>query len=89
MPLCTKEAISLKEGDYVFIRDVRKAIEEKEDSIELEILEYKEDGAVNVSGKMICTLDSLTDEERQILLDGCLINYYKKQGEGRDRHEKF
>ena len=27
-----------------------------------------------------CTLylESLTDEDRQILLDGCLINYYKR-----------
>ncbi len=78
LPLRTKEAISLKAGDYVFLRDVRKVIEEKEASVELEILEYKKEGTVKVSGKLICTLDSLTDEERQILLEGCLINYYKK-----------
>ena len=27
---------------------------------------------------LTCTLDRLTEDERQILLDGCLINFYKK-----------
>jgi len=77
LPFRTEAVLSLKEGDYVFFRNVRRAIEEKDDLIELEVIEYKKDGSVHVSRKIACTLDSLTDEERQILLDGCLINYYK------------
>lgn len=79
LPLRTEEELSLKEDDYVFFRNVRRAIEEKKESIELEVLECKEDGSVDISRTILCTLDSLTDEERQILLDGCLINYYKNE----------
>lgn len=78
LPLRTEEALSLREGDFVFVRDVRRAVEEKKDPVELEVLECGEDGTVSVRQRITCTLDSLTDDERQILLDGCLINYYKK-----------
>lgn len=77
LPLRTEEEISLKVGDYVFFRDIRQVIDGKGNLIELEVMECKRDGQVEVSRKITCTLDSLTDEERQILLDGCLINYYK------------
>ena len=30
------------------------------------------------SGEIRCTLDSLTEDERQILIAGCLMNYYRK-----------
>ena len=31
-----------------------------------------------VSGEIRCTLDILTEDERQILIAGCLMNYYRK-----------
>ncbi len=55
-------------GDYLFLPDIRKAVEEKAD----EITAYK------VGDKLtpfIMTLGELTDEEREIILKGCLINY--------------
>ena len=79
LPLRTENPLILKEGDYVWIQDVRKVIEEKRKAVELERFICKEDGTVAHGGTLICTLDSLTDEERQILLDGCLINYYKER----------
>ena len=57
-------------GDYLFIPEIRKAVEEKADTItayvvgdELKAFELK--------------LGDLTDDERTIILKGCLINYYK------------
>lgn len=55
-------------GDYLFVPDIRKAVEEKADLIT----------AYKVGGELVpftMTLGELTDEEREIILKGCLINY--------------
>ena len=55
-------------GDYIFVPDVRKAVEEKADQIT----------AYMVGDELVpftMTLGELTDEEREIILKGCLINY--------------
>ena len=73
LPFLTEEdheALSFKNGDYIFVPDVRKAVEEKEDVIKAYVVgdELKE---LNLK------LGDLTDAEREIILDGCLINYYR------------
>lgn len=78
LPLRTEETIKLQEGDFVFLRDVRKAIGEKKERITPEVIRYTDNGQVLSAGTICCTPDQMTDEERQILLDGCLINYYRK-----------
>ncbi|HAP21647.1 MAG TPA: hydratase [Lachnospiraceae bacterium] len=55
-------------GDYLFLPDIRKAVEEKAD----EITAYKVGDELT---PFIMTLGELTDEEREIILKGCLINY--------------
>ena len=60
-------------GDYLFIPDVRKAVEEKWDSITA----YKVGEELT---PFTLTLDELTDDEREIILKGCLINYYRNEG---------
>ncbi len=55
-------------GDYLFVPDIRKAVETKAE----EITVYK------VGDELVpftMTLGELTDEEREIILKGCLINY--------------
>ena len=54
-------------GDYLFLPDIRKAVEEKAD----EITAYKVGDELT---PFIMTLGELTDEEREIILKGCLIN---------------
>jgi aconitate hydratase len=59
-------------GDYIFVPGLRKAILEKNDDIPA----Y----AVKQDGKVVpfkCSVGILTDSERQIIVDGCLINYYR------------
>jgi aconitate hydratase len=59
-------------GDYIFVPGLRKAILEKKDDITAYAV--KPDGTVT---KFSCSVGALTDPERQIIADGCLINYYR------------
>ena len=59
-------------GDYIFVPGLRKAILEKNDDITAYAV--KPDGTVT---KFSCSVGALTDPERQIITDGCLINYYR------------
>lgn len=57
--------------DYIFVKDIKKAIETKEDTIKAYV--------VNKGMKEIeLHLGNLTDDEREIIQKGCLINYNKK-----------
>ena len=59
-----------KNKDYIFVPDVRKAVEDKLTKIPAYV--------VNEGMKEITlTLGELTDDEREIILKGCLINYYR------------
>ena len=63
--------LPFKNLDYLFFPGIRKAVEEKAETIEAYRVSVEE-------GKLLpfkMTLGELTDEERQIILKGCLINY--------------
>lgn len=64
------ENLSFKNGDYIFVPDVRKAVEEKYDVVKAYVVG---DGLKEIELK----LGDLTDNEREIILKGCLINYYR------------
>ena len=65
-----KGELPFKNKDYVFVPDVRKAVEDKLTKIPAYV--------VNEGMKEITlTLGELTDDEREIILKGCLINYYR------------
>ncbi len=55
--------------DYIFLPDIRKAVEEKAESIRAFVVK---DGKLT---EFALKLGALTDTERQIILKGCLINY--------------
>ena len=59
-------------GDYIFVPGLRKAILEKNDDISA--FAVKPDGTVT---EFRCSVGALTDAERQIIADGCLINFYR------------
>lgn len=74
LPFLIKEGeLPFKNLDYLFLPDIRKAVEEKYDTVK----------AFAVMGKELkefeLSLGELTDEERQIILKGCLINYNRVQ----------
>ena len=64
--------LPFKNGDFLFFPGIRKAVEEKADVIK----GYTVDGD-NLK-EFEVTLGELTDDERDIILKGCLINYNRK-----------
>ncbi len=58
-------------GDYLFIPDIRKSVEDRLTDIEAYVVK---DGALK---PFILKMGDLTDDERTIILKGCLINYYR------------
>ena len=66
--------LPFKNLDYIFVPGIKKAIEEKNDKITA----YRVDTEGNKLVPFEMTLGSLTDEERQIILKGCLINYNRR-----------
>ena len=73
LPFITEEnheSLSFKNGDYIFVPDVRKAVENKLDVVKAYVVG---DGLTEIELK----LGDLTDNEREIILKGCLINYYR------------
>ncbi len=59
--------------DYVFIPDVKKMIQDKLASVKAYAI--KKDGTVN---EFELSTGDLTDDERKIILAGCLINFYRE-----------
>lgn len=58
-------------GEHVFVPDVRDAIVNKRDTLPAMVI--RENGATEA---ITLHLPPLTDDEREILLEGCLMNYY-------------
>ena len=70
LPFLIKEGeLPFRNLDYLFIPGIRKAVEEKADTIPAYVVK---DGGLK---EFELRLGELTDEERQIILKGCLINY--------------
>ena len=64
------EALPFKNGDYLFVPDIRKAVEEKLSAVKAFVV----DGDLK---EIELRLGDMTDTEREIILKGCLINYYR------------
>ena len=72
LPFTIKKGdLPFKNKDYIFVPEIRKAVEDKLTSIPAYV--------VNEGMKEITlTLGELTDDEREIILKGCLINYNRQ-----------
>ena len=70
LPFILDGEIPFENGDYIFIPEIKKAVAEKRSEIKAYVV-----------GKgmkeFTITLGDLTDDERKIILSGCLINYYR------------
>ena len=73
LPFLIKEGeLPFANGDYLFFPQIRKAVEEKDDVIQGYLV-----GAEGLK-EFEVALGELTDDEREIILKGCLINYNRK-----------
>ena len=73
LPFITEEdheALSFKNGDYIFVPEVRKAVAEKWAEVKAYVVG-------DTLKEITLKLGDLTDNEREIILKGCLINYYR------------
>ncbi|MCI8319609.1 MAG: hydratase, partial [Dorea sp.] len=73
LPFITEEdheALSFKNGDYIFVPQIRKAVEEKAAEIKAYVVG-------DTLKELTWKLGDMTDAEREIILKGCLINYYR------------
>ena len=68
LPFLYPDEIPFENGDYIFVKDIKKAVEEKQDEIKAYVVgkDMKE---------FTLSLGALTDDERDIITKGCLINY--------------
>ena len=73
LPFIIKEGeLPFANGDYLFVPEIRKAVEEKAPEVKAYAVK---DGQLT---EFSLTLGDLTDEEREIIRKGCLINYNRK-----------
>jgi aconitate hydratase len=72
LPFILEEDVPFGLEDYVFIPAVRKAVEEAQ--AEIPAFVVKSDGLTAFTLK----LSDMTEDERKIILAGCLINYYRE-----------
>ena len=73
LPFLIKEGeLPFANGDYLFFPEIRKAVEEKNDVIRGFVV------GENGLKEFEVALGELTDDEREIILKGCLINYNRK-----------
>ena len=70
--LIEKGDLPFANGDYIFLPEVRKAVETK--AAEFEAYVVKDGSLTPFALKM----GELTDDEREIILKGCLINYNRQ-----------
>lgn len=70
LPFLLDGELPFENGDYLFIKDIKKAVLEKATEIKAYVVnkEMKE---------FTLRLGELTDDEREIIEKGCLINYYR------------
>ena len=61
------------QGDFVFVPGIRKAILDGKETIDAKVIAA--DGVHDIK----LNFSNLTKDERQILADGCLMNYYANQ----------
>jgi aconitate hydratase len=68
LPFVITDETAFAPGDYVFFPGVKQAVRDKTAAITGYVL--------GKAAEIHATLGELTDPERQILMDGCLINHY-------------
>lgn len=71
IPFIFTEEIPFTKGDYIFVPNIKKAIQDKAKDIPAYIV------GENLT-EFTLQLGELTEDERDIILEGCLINYYRR-----------
>ena len=71
LPFIVDDLPVFENDDLIFVPDIKNAVKNKIGTIKAYVIRN------GGSSEFELKLAALTDDERQIILDGCLINYYK------------
>ena len=74
LPFIYEDEIPFKNGDFIFVKDVKKKVKEGAKEFEALVID-KESFA---SKTMTLKLADLTPDEKEIIVKGCLINFNRK-----------
>ncbi len=74
LPFLLEEPV-FEKYDYIFVPKIRQAVIDKQDAIQA--YAFTKQGLQEMTLK----LGALTEDEREIILSGCLINYYRNQAQ--------
>ncbi len=75
------ETFPYEAGDFVFVPNLPAAIENGTDTIPAKVI--RQDAVSDIT----LHISGLTDDEKEILLTGCLMNYYAKKNRGGDTND--
>jgi aconitate hydratase len=70
LPFLFEGDLPFKNGDFIFIPDIKNAVVNKIDKITAYVV-------ADTLKEFTLSLGELTDDEREIIVKGCLINYYR------------
>ena len=74
LPFLMKEEPEFEVGDYIYVGLIRKSLKSDMSSIEAYVISTKKD-----SYKINLNIAAMTDEEKEIIKAGCLINYNRNR----------
>ncbi len=77
VPFVIEDPKVLQLGDYVFVPGIRQAVLDNAESIKAYVIRKDASGDFGIT-EFTTSTGALTADERQIITDGCLINYYKR-----------
>ena len=66
------ESLGIAPGDQVILKGIRSALEQGAEDFEATLIQQGQEKTITLR------LPAMTEEERDIILSGCLINYYAK-----------
>ncbi len=66
---CDENALPFDNGDYIFVPAIKEAVKSGKETVKAYVGKDMKEITLN--------LPTLTSDERTIILDGCLINYYR------------
>ncbi len=66
---CDENALPFDNGDYIFVPGIKEAVKNGAEQVKAYVGKDMKEITLN--------LPTLTEDERTIILDGCLINYYR------------
>ena len=71
VPFIIDGEIPFENGDYIFVPQIKKAVQEGASQMPAYVVK---DGGLK---EFTIKLGALTEDERKIITDGCLINFYR------------